>query len=401
MSDNQRRVFRAVLAQRSCVELYPPVLHQARLLADVGDVTIVDSPGPTDPTEIETAGDIDRVRSECRAVGGSVAARAKRMRWLLQFAAAVRRELARKPDVAIAYEAEAAALLLLGLGRSRRTLRIVHMHEVAMPPGQGSLSNDAATRYVHSRLRYADLVTVADAHRARLLADTAGLSTLPTVVMNCPPVLTELPKSRLLPWLRERGISQSRIVHYQGSIGPDHSVLETVLSMRYWPEDSVFVIVGSGSSSYIEQLRAVAAEEGLGERVHLVGRVPYGEVFSYAVGASVGISLLEASTVNWKFSAGASNKRFEYAALALPQVTNEGPGIEDLFVRHGIARAVPAREPEAIGHAIRDVLLDPARSKAMGQRARALHLAEYNYEQQFAPVLERLSERIAARRKVA
>ena len=115
----------------------------------------------------------------------------------------------------------------------------------------------------------------------------------------------------------------------------------------------------------------------------------------------MGISLLQASTVNWQYSAGASNKRFEYAALALPQVTNEGPGIDELFVRRGIVRAVPAREPEAIGRAIREVLLDPMAATAMGQRARALHLTEYNYERQFSAILKRLTGRIEARPKVA
>jgi glycosyltransferase involved in cell wall biosynthesis len=123
-------------------------------------------------------------------------------------------------------------------------------------------------------------------------------------------------------------------------------------------------------------------------RVLFVGRVPYSEVFSFAVGASVGVTLLEPVNSNLRFCAGASNKRFEYAALGIPQVTNTGFGMRDLFESPGIATLVDVEEIEMIGQTIARLLLNSSLAKTMGEHARSLHLSHYNYEYQYRPVLD-------------
>lgn len=379
-----------MLAQRASIERYPPVLHQVEILRARGEVVVVDAPGKRDDRGIQTTPSVQRVRIPS-ADFGNRDTRLGRLRWVGHFANRFRQQLARIPDVAIGYEPEAAALLLCS--NARQTMRIVHLHEIPdVALYAPSITSNVAIRYMLRTLNRADLVIVPDAHRAAYTAEVGKLSRRPYVVMNCPPLRSELPVSRLIPWLRERGHFSTQIVHYQGSVGPDHALEQIIASMRYWPSDAIFVIVGAASPSYRADLQSLANRDGMSPRMLFVGEVPYSLVLSYAVGATVGMSLLEPHNRNWEFAAGASNKRFEYAALGIPQVTNSGAGIYETFAIPGIASVVDVGSVEAIGKAVERLLLNPSLSAHMGERARSLHLREYNYEHQFAPIVARIQE---------
>ncbi len=60
----------------------------------------------------------------------------------------------------------------------------------------------------------------------------------------------------------------------------------------------------------------------------------------------------------------------EAGAVGRAVVTTDVPGCRDV-VRHGdTGLLVPARDPRALADAIRDLLVDPARRRAMGEQAR-------------------------------
>lgn len=345
------------------------MLHQITLMAQVADVTVLDS-------------------TDVIATGHDIIARLRRrLSGPRLFRERLREQLAKSPDICIAFDAEAiSAMLTLPKGRE---LRVAHLHEHPSLPDLPRFSAmHSATRNTLARLRSADLVTVPDAHRAALLVSDARLEKEPMVIMNCPMTIASIPESKLIPWLAARGVSAGATVHYQGSVGPDHCLENVILSMRLWPDDAVFVIVGRGDDKYIESLKSLAVTNNVGARVFFVGHVPYPEVLSYAVGATVGVSLLDPSLPNWKFSAGASNKRFEYVALGIPQVTNEGPGINELFAQRDVCKTARFDSSDSIGHAIATYLREPELRTRHASSARQLHLAEYNYEKQFNPALK-------------
>jgi glycosyltransferase involved in cell wall biosynthesis len=380
---SQRRI---LLAQQSCAELYPPVLHQAALLEQIGQVTLVDAVTQNDDSRVQTSDAVKRVRvkREASRASGLVS----RIKWRSDFRRQFQHQLNENTDVVIAYDPDAINLALSTGLSLKGVRRIAHLHEIADDDPSAPVQARLRLALMRRRLSRADLVVVPDQHRADLLARSSKLKIEPLVVMNCPRRLATLPDSLLIPLLRERGITTDRVVHYHGSVGPNH-MLETVIrSMRLWPADAVFVIIGGGSENYIGGLKALAASEGVEARVIFVGRVPYDQVFAYAVGASIGMTMLDPSVPNWKFSAGASNKRFEYAALGIPQVTNYGPGLEELFGHHKIASLATHEDHVDVGTKISDYLNDPAGSRQAGAAARALHLQTYNYERQFQKVMD-------------
>lgn len=382
---------RFTLAQRNSIERYPPTLHQIALLRSLGSVVVVDAPSRDVESATQTAACVRRIR--IRSAGkGRRDTQLFRVGSAARFAIEYRRQLKAATDVAIAYEPDAAAILLRG-SCARKIMRIVHLHEI--PDAElysSSFVSSLAVRYMIATLERANLVIVPDASRAAYTARVASLRRAPVVVMNCPLTLQRLPESKLLPWLEERGVHSSGIVHFQGSLGPDHGLAQVISSMRFWPVDSVFVIVGDGPPQYLEELRSLAGREGVMARVLFVGRVPYADVFAYAVGATVGVTLLEPTNANWTFAAGASNKRFEYAAMGIPQVSNIGAGMEALFGSTGIAELVDVHDVEAVGRAIAKLLCNRSHAILVGENARRLHLSAYNYEQQFAPVLEEIRQ---------
>jgi glycosyltransferase involved in cell wall biosynthesis len=377
---------RLFLAQRANIDRYPPVLNQLRILTKSFDSTVLDRVSHYELERLETSPEVQRLRIRAQAQSRRFTT-IRGLRDVWAFARIFRHQLARRPHIAIAYDADAAALLLRSSTAPFK--RVVHLHELP-DASTGGRANSLSTRYLLSNLNRADLIVVPDAERARIVSRSAGLLKEPVVVMNCPALLKLLPSSKLLPELDRRGVHTKRIVHYQGAVGPEHHLDLIVSSMKHWPSDAVFVVVGGGTEEYVRHLQACALSIGVEDRLIFLGLVPYSDVLSYAVGATVGLSFLEPTSENWQYSAGASNKRFEYAALGIAQVTNAGPGMFDIFGKPGIALLISHLSAESIGSAICELLLRPTIATEIGKRARTTHLNSYNYERQFAPVVERL-----------
>lgn len=387
-----------LLVQRAPVEGYPPVLHQARILSTLGKVTVLDSGSFPVGSAFLTPGEVRRVRMPANNGSGIVSERIGRLRSALSFRRGFIREMATAPDVVIAFEPEAAAMLLNQRRLSRPgPLRIVHLHE---HPTEGAYASSAfgrlALRRTLSRLRNADVVVVADAHRSAKLAQSADLASPPLVVMNCPMLLHHLPPSKLTSFARERGL-EGAIVHYHGSVGPDHGLEATIVSMQWWPPDAGFFIVGGGSAEYVASLRRIASSVGVEPRVVFVGRIPYDEVFLFTAGATVGMSMLDTTKPNWRYAAGASNKRFEYMALGIPQVTSDGPGISELFGKTGVALMADPTDPPSVAESVNRYLESPELRASASLEARRLHLGELNYERQFEPIVNRIREDLLVR----
>ena len=373
---------RIVMVQRADVDRYPPVLHQMRELSELSGVTVVDRAS-------DGLSGLDVGIAKVKRVRISLGKTPNPLRNIAELSAlsrALDRELDAGSSVAIGYDPDAAALLLRSAHGGAALKRIVHLHELPDLSTAGRITR-RSIRYLIKHLRRADLVVVPDRERARILADSYSLSQVPTVVMNCPMTLPKIPDSRLMPLLHERGLDDKRVVHYQGSVGPDHYLDQIVLSMRTWPTDAIFVIVGGGADQFTAHLRSLAHSVGVQDRLVLVERVPYREVMSYAVGATLGVTLLEPTIDNQRFCAGASNKRFEYAALGIAQIANADPGMDEIFGSAGLAELLGAVNVETIGDAVVRLLSAQSFTAAMGERARHAHLRENNYEAQFAPVL--------------
>lgn len=386
----------ALAVIRAPLEQYPPSFNQVALLAEAGlRVGVLETSHPDFVSRnFKGPGCVERsqvgrhtlLHKESAPNWGSRICR------VFKFAAAVRRTVRqRKPRVVIAYDPAAMhpAGSLWKLNAGPRL--IWHFHELFERAPHAGLLTNLAVQFSNRNARKVTLVTFSDAERARLFAQKAGLDSVPKVIRNCPRRLDSLPQNQLKEHLRELGFKDARTVYFQGWMGPSRCLEVLIHSMRFWPKGSVFVLAGPISETYKESLLKLAERLGVRRRLVFMGHIPYERMFSLAVGATIGVSLVaNEKDLNWKYSAGAINKRFEYMAVGLPQIANTGPGMHAIVEKPDCGLLVDAASLEETGRAIARLIEDKALRLRMADNARKAHLREFNYEIQFAPVLERI-----------
>ena len=175
------------------------------------------------------------------------------------------------------------------------------------------------------------------------------------------------------------GFPPGRILLYQGGIYAEtRSFRETLKAMRDLPGVE-FVIVGFGRPRDLDLIRTWAEEEGVADRVHLLGPRPFDELVATAAAADVG--LVPIKPVNWGTYLGDTNKLFEYLMAGLPVAAADLPEIRRI-VEQGDPRVGELFDPfdaDSIGAAIRAVLDDPHYAERRAE-ARRLAVEEHNWD---------------------
>lgn len=382
-----------LLVIRARAELYPPTVNQANLLAGCGlKVGLVHLGSPADrPTPLASSVRQWRAHSQWNSSCEPRPGLARRWSNWLRFAWTCRSVIrGSRPKVVLGYDPPACAQLRAATPRHRR---VYHFHELPeVYPGMGFGPRMALRRVKQSALG-ADLVVFSDLMRARCYQEEAKLPACPEVVMNCPVLLNAIPTSPLRHVLAERQIQAKQIVCYVGCVGEHQGLPGAALGMRYWPTDSVLVLIGPYSQTVQEEILACARIAEAASRVVFLGPQPHAEALALAAGADLGLSLIQPHNRNRLYSAGAVNKRFEYMALGLPQLTNSGPGVADIVEREACGLCVDPNSPEQIGMAINGLLRDQSRLRSMGEQGRKAHLDCYNYQVQFGPVRDWIKAR--------
>jgi len=371
---------------RAPLENYPPSLNQVALLAKAGlRVGVLELSGDSPVAALHPSVRRWQVHRAWNSKTEPLPSFVRRWANWLKFARAVHSRIqVYCPRVVLAYDILAGVFVKPKAVRHRT---VYHFHELPDPEaGEGlgpRLGRARAARFS----READLVVFSDAWRAQCYQQDVRLVKLPTVVMNCPMRMDTVPPSPLGELLAEQGKSGWKTVCYLGSVGWDQGVLEAAASMLWWPAQSLFVLIGPCSADIKQRLHQVAAEVGTADRLLFLGCRPHREALALAAGADIGIALIQPTTRNWLYSAGAINKRFEYMALGLAQITNTGPGVADIVEKGGCGRCVDARSPEDIGRDVCALLNSHTVRQDMARNSRSLHLDQFHYERQFEPVL--------------
>ncbi len=104
---------------------------------------------------------------------------------------------------------------------------------------------------------------------------------------------------------------------YQGHVGEGHGLQEIIDFVQTEPGISV-TIVGPGNEDYILARRNQVKELGVGDRVVVLGAVPYSELSVITRSHHVGLAIHEPINILFRTAALASNKIYEYAAAGLP-----------------------------------------------------------------------------------
>ena len=218
----------------------------------------------------------------------------------------------------------------------------------------------------------------------RLLVEQEGIARRKVVVVPNfveEHVFEPLPPEQRVQLRRELGIGDDALVI--GIVANLHPVKDHVTLVRAFAllrgrlasEALHLVLVGEGKCR--SEIEGLVAELGLGDRVHLLGQRPPRPSLHHVFDVSVLCSLNE----------GSPNSVAEAMAAGRAVVGTSVGGIPDA-IDHGVTGLlVPPRDPERLAAALAELLTDPQRRAAMGDRARDVARDRFGVE----PVLSRLT----------
>ncbi len=267
-----------------------------------------------------------------------------------------------RPDVIHAHDFRMIGVAVRAAKRLRakgHAVRVVYdAHEFL--PGVGGPSQHwqiAHESYEAAHIREADgVITVSDV-MARRIQQQHGLPVLPTVVMNCPPAESGDGSGDLRARL---GLAPDvPILVYAGVAAAKRGLTATVRALPLLPD--VHLAFMSKPGPYIDEMRKLAADLGVTERLHVVGYVPVDDVVHYMSTATLGLQTV-VKTVNHEVTI--ATKYFDYARARLPMICSDVEAMADITRETGIGEVYPEDNAESFAAAVRTVLADLPRYHA-------------------------------------
>jgi glycogen(starch) synthase len=222
--------------------------------------------------------------------------------------------------------------------------------------------------------RAAAVITVNDQIAAELQR-RLGLSALPAVVHNCPPLV-----ETVTPTLRAGG--PLRVV-YQGALGHGRS-LEDLLALADSLNGDVnlsFRVVGVPPG----ELRQLLRERGLEARAHVLDPVRPDELVEALATFDVGLVVTRPLTTNDELAT--PNKLFEYLMAGLAVAVPRLRGVQRIVEEHEVGVTFAPASPPDLARVLEELSADPDRLQRLRERARALAVSRYNAEAE-RPVLQ-------------
>lgn len=193
-------------------------------------------------------------------------------------------------------------------------------------------------------------------------------------------------------------IGDKFVLFFHGSIVPARLPMTIIEALARLPDRVVLHIAGYetiGHTGYTEDLKRCAEKLGIGARFKVIGVVPSRHsLLEYCRAADVGLALmpLQSTDLNEQAMAGASNKPFDYLACGLALLVSDSEDWRMMFVDRGYGRACDPMDTESVVRSLQWFVDHPAETLAMGMSGRERIVAQWNYEQQFSPVLAHMTK---------
>ncbi|GIG65433.1 glycosyltransferase family 4 protein [Phytomonospora endophytica] len=223
---------------------------------------------------------------------------------------------------------------------------------------------------LHERehVRFADAIVTVSENLGELLINEHKLAEAPAVVLNAPsfdPGLDE--GGEPVADLRAMcGIDAATpLMVFCGGVAPVRGVDTVVEGLPDLPEVHLALVSlppGQKSTPFIDDLMVKARELGVADRVHVFPYVPHWQVTQFLAPADMAVTPL-VHLPNHEIAM--SNKFFEYSHAKLPLLTSDVRTMAEMVTRTGQGEVFKAKDPKDFVRAVRKVLEDPARYKAV------------------------------------
>lgn len=277
----------------------------------------------------------------------------------------------------------------LAIAMTSPALTILHEHDTPLDRSRAFLK---VLHGLRSRFaRRASLRINPQEARADLMRTETGCGPV-TVVHNCPSL------EELADTLTFEAKPAGLTLWHHGSLGPGRLPYAIVAALPDLPEDVTLAIAGYetiNTVGFIDKVMTLARKLGVAHRVTYHGAMKRDALYAEAAKAHVGLSMFVREFV--EPMVGASNKPFDFLACNMALLVNDTAEWTDFYVSRGVAVACDPEDSTSIAAAIHHLYAHRDELREMANRGRALVEVEWNYEAQFAPVLQRIDRMLAGR----
>lgn len=133
-----------------------------------------------------------------------------------------------------------------------------------------------------------------------------------------------------------------KIILYQGAVNIDRGLEEAILAMKFVREKAFLVIIGTGD--IIDQLKNLAIEEGVSEKVIFTGPVAFEDLHEYTLMADIGLSIEKDVSLNYHFCL--PNKFLDYIQARVPVLVSPLPEMKVIVEKYRIGEMIESHDPQ-------------------------------------------------------
>jgi glycosyltransferase involved in cell wall biosynthesis len=151
--------------------------------------------------------------------------------------------------------------------------------------------------------------------------------------------------------------------------------------------EAAFVLAGEGP--LIEDMRVMARELGIEDQTFFLGR---------CLRTAELLAVSEVGVLSSKDGEGFSNAIVEYMAAARPSSRRTLAAAREAIIPGETGYIVPAKDHEKMAARILELLLEPERARAMGERGKLIVEEKFSCETQLARTLELYGRLLTAAR---
>jgi glycosyltransferase involved in cell wall biosynthesis len=169
---------------------------------------------------------------------------------------------------------------------------------------------------------------------------------------------------------KELDAEGKRILLFVGRLVPHKGVDDIIRALPLLPEDVVLVVVGDGPD--LDTLKSFAMARGVERRVRFVGSVSTEDLPRYYADATLFVFPSQNRLEGFGLAP------LEALASGRPVVVADMPGVREVLVEGEDGLLAQPLLPEDLAEKCLSLLNDPARVKAMGQKARENALNKYS-----------------------
>ena len=164
----------------------------------------------------------------------------------------------------------------------------------------------------------------------------------------------------------------------------DHpTFLRAAARVRAAVPDAAFVIAGEGE--LMPSLKTLAAELGIANDVHFIGRCD--DVATLLFASDIGVLSSKAE--------GFANAILEYMAAGLPVVATNAGGVREAIIEGETGYVVASGDDEKMADRLVQILTDDERARAMGALGRAVVAEKFSSDRHLKNTLELYDELLA------